>query len=471
MESGVLVSVNIKHLAWTIIGAVLLGLAAPSRSFEAPKMQTITLSNGIEVDFAPYQKGKDVRVTMTINAGNGGDPKVPPYTVPTALRFATWGGDAADGIRETLARYNAGMSAECGPSTCFVELLAQTDTLDGALQLMSDIVRTPPFSQERFAEVRDLTADAMTASANKNDPARMILVEKLYGIQHPISRDYARPGVGDQIRRLSFDDLMGAYRRWVRPDNVRLLVVGDITPKHVQSMFERHFGDWRAPAAAISPLASSDTPAPSSTAQVFLFDDPTAERVSISAGTRFAHPTPKHYLDFSTLFVASRVLSARLYQSLHASGASMAAAAVLATTPYDLSLEMTFNATPANYQQTLVVARKTYEELISGRPPEPAEMERARREASSLVEQRFAAGDANALMTYYREQLVLDFQDHPYVLVSRYSPKVTPKGVQQLMRDHNATAALTWVVVGNAKVIEEAIRKLNLGEVTVVPHL
>src|SRR5690606_2840214 len=79
-------------------------------------------------------------------------------------------------------------------------------------------------------------------------------------------------------------ELAAFYRRWVRPDNSVLLVVGDTSLAEIQPLLEQYFGKWRAPEEP-APKKNIATVSLASKQRVFLIDRPGAEQSQIVAAT------------------------------------------------------------------------------------------------------------------------------------------------------------------------------------------
>ncbi len=80
------------------------------------------------------------------------------------------------------------------------------------------------------------------------------------------SSPYRNPVIGwmNDIDNMTVEDLDAWYRRWYAPNNATLVVVGDIEPKAVQQMAERHFGSFEAsqltpPKPAVEPRQVGET--------------------------------------------------------------------------------------------------------------------------------------------------------------------------------------------------------------------
>lgn len=69
------------------------------------------------------------------------------------------------------------------------------------------------------------------------------------------SNPYGQPIIGwmDDLKNLKVDDLHAWYKKWYAPNNATLVVVGDVKPKQVLKLAERHYGNI-ARSITIKPL-------------------------------------------------------------------------------------------------------------------------------------------------------------------------------------------------------------------------
>jgi len=69
---------------------------------------------------------------------------------------------------------------------------------------------------------------------------------------------YARPtgGSADSIQRLHIPAANSFYDRFYQPENMAIVVVGDIDPAEARRILEEQFGEWRPPALPLPELAS-----------------------------------------------------------------------------------------------------------------------------------------------------------------------------------------------------------------------
>ena len=70
----------------------------------------------------------------------------------------------------------------------------------------------------------------------------------LFGPAHPYGQ--LGDGLGDvtSVTALTPASLRAAQAKWLRPDNLTITVVGDVSMEQLLPMLERSFGTWQSPA-------------------------------------------------------------------------------------------------------------------------------------------------------------------------------------------------------------------------------
>jgi zinc protease len=76
-----------------------------------------------------------------------------------------------------------------------------------------------------------------------DDDPQSLLVETGYAMAY-LAHPYGRPIIGwmDDISQLTRDDMAAFYQRYYSPNNVTLVVVGDVRAKRLMPIIRRHFG-------------------------------------------------------------------------------------------------------------------------------------------------------------------------------------------------------------------------------------
>lgn len=251
-----------------------------------PAIERATLSNGIPVTLARRGNVPTVLVSVNFDAGFAADLSDKPGTQSLMLSLLDEGTTTRDAtaIAEEQERLGARLSTGAGLDASSVTLAALSANLAPSLDLMADVTINPAFAPAEVERVRgQQLANLAQSIANPRGLASRTLPTLLFGKAHP----YGLPGdgLGDEasLKSLTPAALRTAHAQWIRPDNARITVVGDVTMAELKPLLEKSFGNWQAPATP-RPTKALDAPVPPAQPRIVLIDRPGSPQSVIVAG-------------------------------------------------------------------------------------------------------------------------------------------------------------------------------------------
>ncbi|MGN6113647.1 MAG: M16 family metallopeptidase [Luteimonas sp.] len=435
-----------------------------------PALQRATLANGSQVVLAERHDIPVVQVSYEFGGGYAADAKDALGTASFAMGMLDEGEGDLDALafaeRAQALGARLGASADLDGSGAYVSALKEK--LDPSLQLFADMLRKPNFAQADIDRVKATwIAGIAQEKARPNGAALRVLPPLLYGAGHPYAIPFSGSGTEDSIKALTRDDLVAYHDAYVRPQDATVIVVGDTTLGEIVPKLNAAFGDWsgagKAPAAAAVPAVARP-----GDVRVFLIDQPGAIQANIFAGEL----VPSTRDPSADVFdVANKVLggqfSSRLNMNLRedkhwAYGAYSFDADAIGQRPWMAFAPVQIDKTVPALQE---MVREIDEYATGAKPATQAEVDKARADEihglPGSYETASAVMDAiGGIVRYGR----------PDDYVVRHAEQVKALTTDEV----NAAAkaidpkALTWVVVGDLSKIEQPIRDLKLGTVTVI---
>ncbi|WP_156680402.1 M16 family metallopeptidase [Sphingomonas profundi] len=216
-----------------------------------PAIERATLSNGIEVVLARRTTVPTVRVSVAFDAGNAADPKAKLGTEALTVALLDEGTTTRDSIRiaEEQERLGATISSAAGMDSTSVSLFALKPNLAPSLDLLADVIQNPSFKPEEVERLRgQLLARIAAEKTQPNSIALRELPPLLYGPAHPYGIPFTGSGTEAGMKAATRADLVAFQQAWLRPDNAKIFVAGDITLAELTPLLEARFGTWKAPA-------------------------------------------------------------------------------------------------------------------------------------------------------------------------------------------------------------------------------
>jgi zinc protease len=439
-------------------------------SLKLPGPARAKLSNGLEVVVVERHAAPVVDLTLMADAGFAADATAKPGTARLSMLMIQEGTKTRDSLQIAERAETLGATIAVGSSLdrSFLNMNALSSRLGDSLELYADVLLNPTFPDTELERLRGQTL--ATIQQEKAQPAAIInriMPKLIYGEGHAYANPASGTGTEDAVKSFSGAELGAFYKKWVRPDNSVLLVVGDTTLAQIQPMLEQHFGKWRAPAEAKPTKNLASVPL-AAKPRVFLINRPGAEQsqiVAATVGPTRADPDHIRFVVLDTLMggnFTSR-LNMNLREDKHWSyGAGTRLTDAIGPGIYRAGAGVQTDKTA----ESMVEIRKELREVLTTRKPDEAEIKFAKDSIAIALPGNNETSDEIA--NSYGEILTFGLKDTYWNDFVGAVTALTPADVNQSAGKLIKPESLTWVVVGDLAKIEDKVRALNFGEVTVL---
>jgi zinc protease len=432
------------------------GTPAP---FTFPKLETRTLPNGFQVTIVENHELPVVAVRTLIEGGALIDPvgKEGLFTLMNAMLREGTATMTADQLAEAFA--------DLGNTVNPFGFTTITRNFDASLQLMGDMIMHPAFPQPALD--RQKANNITNLQRAKEQPgfvAQRIFNAILYGDGHPYQRSPTEASVGGLTR----DDLVTFHGQYVRPQNVRLVIVGDVTPAFVMPRVERAFGKWEKGGSTVA--YQVPTPKPAGKTTIYLFDRPNSPQSVVTMGQ--VGPT-RSSDDFHALDVMNTVFGqlsgSRLNQNLREKHAYTYGANTFwqwRRSPEVGTFMGGSNIVAPKTDSAVIEWVKELRGIRGERPITETEMDFARTNRVAGLPATLESNDqvANAVITMLQNNLPADY----YAQYVRRVSGITAAEVASVASKYIDPESTTIVIVGDRKVIEPGLRAANVAPIVIV---
>jgi predicted Zn-dependent peptidase len=435
-----------------------------------PALQRATLANGTQVVLAERHDIPVVQLSYEFGGGYASDAKDRLGVASFAMGMLDEGEGDLDALQfaESAQALGArlGASADMDGSGAYVSALKEK--LDPSLQLFADMLRKPNFAQADIDRVKATwIAGIAQEKARPNGAAMRVLPPLLYGAGHPYAIPFSGTGTETSIKALTRDDLVAYHDAYVRPQGATVIIVGDTTLGEIVPKLNAVFGDWsgtgKAPAAAAVPAVARP-----GDVRVFLIDQPGAIQANIFAGELVpsTRDPSADVFDFANKVLGGQ-FSSRLNMNLRedkhwAYGAYSFTSDAVGQRPWMGFAPVQIDKTAPALQE---MVREIGDYATGAKPATQAEVDKVRADEIHGLPGSFETAGAvmgaiGDIVRYQRpDDYVVKHAEHLKALttdeVNAAAKAIDPK-------------ALTWVVVGDLSKIEQPVRALKLGEVSVI---
>ena len=438
---------------------------APVAELTFPEIERAKLSNGIPIALARRTAVPKVSISLTFDAGFSADALDAPGTQLTMLEMLEEGTTTrnATQIAEEQERLGAQIDAGGGIDTSTIDLTALTANLAPSLALTADIVRNPAFAEGEVARVKDQQlAELSQTVATPRALAQRELGKLLFGPAHP----YGQPadGLGDakSLAALTPAALRKAHGEWLRPDALRITVVGDVTMDQVQPLLEKAFGDWKAPTTP-RPVKTIAAAIPQPRPRIVLIDRPNSPQSVIVAGRVL--PVTGRTRDLEALQLANEVLGdgflSRLNLNLREDkgwsyGVRSAIRAPIGPRSFLVSAPVQSDRTGDSIKLILADIKA----FPAARPVDVGELNRVTDGNIRALPNSFET-NAQVLAAINANELLDRPEDYYQTLPARYRA-IDARALDSAAKTYLTADQLTFVVVGDRKVVEPQLKALGL---------
>lgn len=259
------------------------------------------LQNGAGLLIASSGEAPLVTVDVILPVGPGTDPEGLEglsFLTAALLKSGT-STRSVDDVTSALDQLGASLTATVDADFTRISLVALSDVIEPALEIMAEVISDPAFPEEQVAAVKQQALGALAAQRGSAGAlARSVLIREMYG-DHPYGKQTTEATIG----AISREDLVAHHVRWFRPGAGVVVVTGYTSMRPATLLLNRVFADWTG--------AGPDTPDPASAPQedggIVLVHRPG----SVQAEVRIGHVLPTgNSPDWEALDVAVHHLGA-----------------------------------------------------------------------------------------------------------------------------------------------------------------
>ncbi len=224
----------------------------PELEFRIQQAERVELENGMILFYLQDHELPLVSISAMVRTGSMYDPQGKEGLAElTAYVMRTGGTEKYSGteIDERLDRLAASPSVSMSLDSASVNFSFLKDDLDACLEILSQIIRTPAFEENKLRLALALKHEELRRVAD--DPQKLAFREfnRLLYPDDPRGR-YMTTGSLENIRR---DDLIDFHRSYFFPSNMMIVVTGDISKEEAVKKITQYFGGWGQARHALNP--------------------------------------------------------------------------------------------------------------------------------------------------------------------------------------------------------------------------
>ncbi len=448
----------------------------PSLSLDTPT--EFFLSNGLRVLLSSRGAVPVTEMAMQFNSGYAADKKDKLGLASMTAAMLDEGTDSLTALQiaEQAELLGANISAHASLDSSIVSLSALNVNLDASLALFVDVLLAPAFPEAQLARVKSNWQDRIAQEeSTPSSIALRRLPPILYGANHPYGIPFTGSGYQTTVASIERSDLLAFHEAHFSVDNATLMIVGATTEAEIKPLLEGHLGAWKnflptadnLHASALTPVQPEATP-PTSEAVIYLIDKPGSPQSLILGGQLLpATAWPDTYkLDMASDILGGSFTS-RINMNLRedkgwAYGARTITIDALGARPLLYYAPVQSDKTTESLRELLREAR----EYGGVNPPNDDELARFK---SSFIRSLPGKFETNGAVLGALAEIVEFNRPLNYLTVSQQQvSSLTIADLLPVINEQIHPEQTIWLVVGDLKTIEPAVRAANIAPVIVL---
>jgi len=436
----------------------------PVRSYRFPDFVDQRLPTGIRLVTVPVAKLPLVTVLVIIDAGSTDDPPGKEGVAALTAGLLLEGTARFSGaqLAEKFERLGASVESGADWDSAFAKITMLSDRADEATTLLGQVLSDAAFPER---EVERLKAERLAEILQLETEPRGLADEKFSEFLYSPESRYSKPdeGSSSSVSGLSRDDVEAFYRARYRASSTTVIVTGDVSVDAAQTLIAKAFRNWASGTSERAPLVAT---ARTNRKNVHIINKDDASQSEL----RIGHVgLPRKNPDFFPTLVMNAVLGglfgSRINLNLReAHGYTYGASSFYdwrrGPGPFVVSTAVQSEVTMPALREIL----GEIERIRSAKITED-ELSLARDYLDGVFPIRYetTAAIASALATLVIYGLPADYYDTYRSNIRG----VTVDDVLKAARSHLHPAELQTVVVGDAKIIQESLAELDLGDLRI----
>ena len=432
------------------------------------KFERAELSNGLKVIVANRPTIPVVNFQLSLDAGYASDQFSRPGVAKFAMNMLDEGTESMDAleISDELILLGASVGSGSNLDTSFVSLSTLKTTIDDSLEVFADVILNPAFPT---AELERLRTQQLTAikgeQVNPQSMGLRVFPKLVYGENHAYSNPFTGSGTLDSVSKISLDELRNFHNTWFKPNHATMIVVGDTSMSEVLPRLERHFSSWKPGTTPTKNINQVERPKET---QIYLVDKPEAPQSFLFAGQV---ATPKANPDELAIEAMNDILGGmstsrvnmNLREDKHWSyGAYTGLASARGQRTFYMMTRVQTDKTSESIQEVM----KEFRSYIGGNPATAEELDKVIKNNSLTLSGKWET--AGSVMGTISQIVQYGLDDNWFNDYAANVGKITRSEVHTQANKIIDPDALSWIVIGDRKLIEPKLNELGFGPVILI---
>ena len=227
-----------------------------------PPVQHAKLANGIPVLYVQHDAVPFTTAELSFDVGSVDDPAGKPGTIRAMFQMLDEGAGGHDDhwFKQLRERTGAAIYGSAQNTDSGVSFAAPSASLDTTLDTMMLMLTRPDFPQDRLEEYRRQELSRVTAAPTSPGTLLGTAFTQALAPGTLLAKASQVPSVAE-VDAITRPDLEAAFRRWIRPEEAKLVIVSNEPLATLLPKLNATLGHWSVQGRGPAPVALDPRPA------------------------------------------------------------------------------------------------------------------------------------------------------------------------------------------------------------------
>lgn len=209
--------------------------------FEYPKASKSKLANGLEVLAYSCNTSPKISLVLDLKMRNFYDPEDKQGLLNFMMEMLEQG--TQDYTEQEFCDAAESHGITINVHTGLISINVLKDDFELGLSLLEQLLCKATFPKKNMTKIRhQIEAEIASYWDTPMEFAGQLVRQELYGKNHPYHKNLF--GTDESISKITHQDLLDAYRKYISPVGASLAVVGDLDGIPVIEIVQKHLGAW-----------------------------------------------------------------------------------------------------------------------------------------------------------------------------------------------------------------------------------
>jgi len=215
----------------------------PLNPIQTPAFEKSVLDNGLQIFYFEKHELPLISLSAMVRGGGVNEEKEgQSELLGEVLRTGGTNSMSGDKVDEFLENIGAEIESYSGDAAVTVRAKMLKENRDEVIPLFVEFLISPAFSEEKIQLAKtQMNSQISRRNDNVNGLARREFMKLVYGADSP----YAGQLEYKDVEALGREDLVKFHRKFFRPDETIIAVIGDFDAKEMRTYLEKLLSGWK----------------------------------------------------------------------------------------------------------------------------------------------------------------------------------------------------------------------------------